>query len=119
MPPLLGPLGLCLPPADRHHRGTTRVEERGRHSVDETAVARRSEVDELLGSRNDGADHLHVEHDLAVGALPDTGPVADAVHRDRGELRHRLADLLEVAAQLGTPEASTELDHGDALAAPV
>jgi hypothetical protein len=36
-----------------------------------------------------------------------------------GEFRHRLAELLEVAAELGAEEAAAELDHGDALAASV
>jgi hypothetical protein len=90
----------------------------GRHGVDESLVGVGAEVDGDGGCVGQRADHLDVEHDLAVGAVRLARGVAAPVdrygrHGGRGQVERR-----EERLEIGGPVAAAELDDPDALPGP-
>src|SRR6185295_1347256 len=105
-------------PADRYNPRSAQVVVYCRvQCVDESVVGVGGEVDDDLRPWRDGAGHLDVEHDLAVGAVRIAGRgVMRTTDRHRGDRRHRDAEPGEIFGQIGRPVAAAELEYCDRLA---
>ena len=94
--------------------------DRGGDRVEKAGIGVGGEIDRDIGLRRHCADHLDVEHDLAVGPVRIAGRVVLAVvHRHGDDFRGGGdAEAREIGVQIGHPLAAAELDDRDALALP-
>ncbi len=94
--------------------------DRGGDRVEKAGIGVGGEIDRDIGLRRHCADHLDVEHHLAVGPVRIAGRMVLAVvHRHRDDPRGRVdAETREIGAQIGHPLAAAELDDRHALALP-